>query len=125
MAETEHFSTRELACRCCGRSGMDRAFLDRLERLRVTYGKPMVLTSAYRCSEHDGEVGGSGRHVTGRAVDVLVSGADAFALLALALGEGFICIGVSQRGALGGRFLHLDDLTAMDGFPSPRVWSYP
>lgn len=124
MAETAHFGANELACHCCGRNAMSRVFLDRLEALRVEFRSPLVLSSAYRCPRHDAKFGGHGRHVTGRAVDILVSGVQAHRLLALAVGFGFTGIGVNQRGDWGGRFLHLDDLVFSDGFPAPLVWSY-
>lgn len=124
MAATPHFAENELACHCCGRNGMDRYFLTLLERIRLAYGKPMRLSSAYRCPKHDAKFGGHGRHSTGRAVDVLVFGADARELVLIALGFGITCIGIWQRGDHGKRFLHLDNLTAADGFPSPTIWSY-
>lgn len=100
------------------------AFMDRLEDLRVAYGRPMSLSSAYRCAAHNAAVsstGTDGPHTTGRAVDVLVSGPEAFKLIQLAVSRGFTGIGVKQKG--DGRFIHLDDLP--DGsHPRPRIWSY-
>jgi hypothetical protein len=50
------------------------------------------------------------------AVDLGVQGAEAVAVLRLALGLGFTGIGVQQKGA--GRFLHLDLRR------EPTIWSY-
>ena len=123
--ETTHFSRHELRCRCgCGRCGMDQAFLVRLEQLRWAFGKPMRLSSAYRCPDHNERISKTGRtgpHTTGRAVDVLVSGEDAYRLVRLALEHGFTGIGIAQRGPHERRFIHLDDL---DGPTRPWVWSY-
>jgi hypothetical protein len=63
-----------------------------------------------------------GAHASGRAVDVGVSRSDAYALLRLAIRMGFSGIGVQQKG--NGRFLHIDDLEAKDGWPRPTIWSY-
>lgn len=124
MPETEHFKAAELACHHCGRNGMDRDFLVLLEHIRLAHRRPMRLSSAYRCHAHDATFGGHGRHSTGRAVDVLVYGPAAHDLLRIALDFGITCVGVSQRGEHSKRFLHLDNLTAAEGFPSPWVWGY-
>jgi hypothetical protein len=51
-------------------------------------------------------------------------GADALELVALALAYGFTGIGVNQKGAHDGRFIHLDDLDNAPGQPRPCIWSY-
>ena len=120
-----HFSRSELQCHCgCGRCEMDAAFMVRLEQLRVAFGNPMHLSSAYRCPEYNARIshtGSHGPHTTGRAVDVLVSGEDAYRLVQLALELGFTGIGINQKGPREKRFIHLDDL---DGPTRPWVWSY-
>lgn len=124
---SEHFRDGELACKCCGVNGMQRDFLKRLELLRNAYRAPMVLTSAYRCPKHNAEVsktGLTGPHTTGRAVDVLCSGADAMRLFRLALEFGFTGFGVHQKGPAEGRYLHLDDILGAPAIPRPRLWSY-
>lgn len=97
-------------------------FMDDLQELRQLFGRPMPVTSGYRCSEYNTKVsstGPNGPHTTGRAVDIGLGGSAAYDLLKLALGRGFTGIGVNQKGT--GRFIHLDKLT--DG-PRPNVWSY-
>lgn len=100
-------------------------FMDKIEGLRVAYGRPLSVSSAARCPAHNAKVSGTGRtgpHTTGRAIDLRVSHADAWHLLSLAMRYGFTGIGVQQKG--GGRFLHLDDLPNAEGQPRPTVWSY-
>lgn len=100
--------------------------MDRVEELRVRYGKPLRVTSAARCPDHNSRVSGTGRtgpHTTGRAIDLGVSGADAYRVIQIALELGFTGIGVQQKGA--GRFVHLDTLPNAVGCPRPWVWSYP
>lgn len=123
-----HFPWAELTCHCgCGRMEMDRSFMSRLEDLRAAYGKPMPITSGFRCPMHNAEAsstGLSGPHTTGKAVDVQVSGEDAHRLLTMALEHGFTGIGISQKGFHGSRFIHLDTIEPGPGRPRPTIWSY-
>lgn len=120
-----NFSYQELACKCCKSLIIVPEFLDKLQILRSDYGSAMKITSGYRCQKHNSEVsmtGESGPHTTGQAVDVYASGKDAYDLLHLALLHGFTGIGISQKGAHSGRFLHLD--TIKDRDVRPTIWSY-
>ena len=124
---TEHFADHELVSPDTGQHSMDADFMAQIEELRTEYGKAMILTSAYRTPEHNAQVsstGANGPHTTGRAVDVLVSGADAFDLIELAIEIGFTGIGIKQSGPHNKRFVHIDNLTEADGYPRPRVWTY-
>lgn len=120
-----NFSLAELRCKCgqCGSDGteMDPAFMHQVQRLRELYGKPLVVSSAYRCRRHPVEARKSqpGAHTTGAALDIACSGADAVAILRLALSLPFTGIGVQQKAS--GRFLHLDMAPAL---PRPMIWSY-
>lgn len=122
---TEHFSDAEVACKCgCGMLPQ-QDFMDKLEALRVAFGRPMRVTSGARCPAHNAAVSSTGRtgpHTTGRAADVEVMGDAAHKLLRLALEAGFTGIGVKQKGVI--RFLHFDDLPAAPGQPRPTIWSY-
>lgn len=123
MATSPHFSDKELRCKHCGDNRMEPEFLKKLERIRLEVG-PMRLSSAYRCPEHNSNVsstGATGPHTTGRAVDVLCSGAQAFLVMEVAFKHGMTGIGVKQKGPHGGRFIHLDDL---DTAQRPWVWGY-
>lgn len=122
---TPHFANSELACRCgCGMLPK-QDFMDKVEALRLAYGKPLAVTSAARCPNHNARVSGTGRtgpHVTGRAIDLAVDRGDAYRLLRMALEAGFSGLGFQQKGA--GRFLHLDDLPNAPGQPRPTIWTY-
>jgi uncharacterized protein YcbK (DUF882 family) len=120
-----YFVPAEFACRHCGANHMDPVFLAMVDELRARYGKPIIVTSGYRCPEYNARISATGRtgpHTTGHAIDVSVSRGDAFALLRLALSMGFTGIGIKQTGAQ--RFLHLDDLPNAPGQPRPTIWSY-
>jgi uncharacterized protein YcbK (DUF882 family) len=104
---------------------MDAVFLEQLDELRHMYGKPLIITSGYRCPDHNAAVSATGRtgpHTTGRAADLRVDRRDALQLLKLALALNFTGIGVNQKG--NGRFLHVDNLPNAHGQPRPTIWSY-
>lgn len=116
-----NFTESEFRCSHCGEVGMQPAFMAKLQDLRTIFGKPMKVTSGYRCPAHpiEQQKAAPGAHTSGCAVDIGVQGTDAYRLLKLAFAMGFTGIGVQQKG--GGRFIHLDTL---DTPPRPNVWSY-
>jgi len=123
---SKYFSESELKCSHTGRCEMNDAFLAKLDRLRADYGKPLIVTSAYRDETHPVEARkanpGTGPHCTGHAIDLAVSHADAHRLLWLAmLSRSFTGIGIQQKG--GRRFIHLDDLSN-ETHSRPTIWSY-
>jgi len=124
MNSSNYFSAEELDCNCGECDGeMNEEFLTQLDILRAIYGRPMHLSSAYRCKEYNYVVGGANNspHLKGLAVDVVVSGVNAYDLVSSALDIGFSGVGVRQEGNWSGRFIHLD----MDeGDHRPRIWSY-
>ena len=113
-----NFSQAEFRCRHCGRQEMQPEFMEKLQALRVQFGKPLRVTSGWRCPDHPIEKAKPhpGMHATGLAADLGVQDGDAVSVLHLALGLGFRGIGVQQKGA--GRFLHLDLRS------EPTIWSY-
>ena len=117
----KYFSEDELACKCgkC-ETEMDDEFMDNMVELRERADFPFIVTSAYRCFDHNEAIGGhpGSRHLTGEALDILCFGKEAQTLLDLAKEHGMNGIGVSQKGAFGNRFIHLDGRT------KPAVWSY-
>jgi len=117
-----NFSAKEMACQHCGSEGITPQLMDKLQALRTAYGKPMRITSAYRCPRHPIEAKKStpGAHALGLAADIGVEGAEAYRVLNLAFLHGFTGIGVQQKGT--GRFIHLD--VRNGELPGPVVWSY-
>lgn len=119
---TANFSDTELACRCgCG--GLPpQEFQDELQRLRDEYGRPMRISSAWRCPDHNDRVSKTGRngpHTRG-AVDVLVFGTAVWDLDEIAKEFGWHGIGKSQKGPFESRFIHLDRRP----FERRTEWSY-
>ena len=113
-----------LACPHCGDKGMVTSFLKRLDAMREAFGRPIRISSGYRCSHYNAQVSHTGRagpHTTGRAVDIQCHGEDALILTRLAIDHGMTGIGINQKGAYKNRFLHVDDLK-ID--LRPWLWSY-
>lgn len=119
-SEYPNFSEAELKCKHTGKCEMVPQFMERLQKLRIAYGKPMEVSSGYRDSSHPVEAKkrSPGEHCFGRAVDIAVQGPDAVRLIGLAYLAGFTRVGVQQKGT--GRFIHLGD---SPNFP-PGIWSY-
>lgn len=122
-----HFTVEELRCKCgCERWDMDDDFMERFVALRIKYNKPIHLSSAFRCIEHDKIVSpnGTGAHTTGHAIDTRVYGTDAHEIERLAFKYGFTGMGRNQKGIHSLRFLHLDDLPQSIDRNRPWIWSY-
>lgn len=126
----KYFTLTEFECRCgCGANKIDVSLVDRLDQLRGECDFPIVVTSGYRCPNHNEAVSTTGRdgpHTTGKATDVAVSGAQARIMLRHALSSKyqFFGVGLNQRGEYNKRFIHLDTLRSPDHTPRPHVWTY-
>jgi zinc D-Ala-D-Ala carboxypeptidase len=118
---TAHFSEKELNCKCdlCKSEvthKMDTQVLVNIESMRVKLGRPLIITSAYRCENHPVESKKSkpGQHALGKAVDFKVSnGAEAFEVIKEALLHQ--CTGF----AYGNGFVHVDWRES-----TPVTWKY-
>lgn len=80
MKLSDHFDSSEFACHCgCGSCEADSELLKVLEELRTHFGRPVIITSGYRCETHNANVGGAkkSQHLFGKAADVRVPGISA------------------------------------------------
>jgi len=119
-----HFSQKELQCPHCKEMHMDDGFMNKLESIRVSYGRPIYINSGYRCPEYNNRIshtGFDGPHTTGKAVDIGIVGEEAYKLLGIALEHGVKGIGINQKGSYSKRFIHLDDAPEAT---RPWVWTY-
>lgn len=100
----EYFKKEELVCKHCGEYKTVSDAFTRLNQLRELDGKPMILTSAYRCEEYNKEIGGAKKsyHVKGMAFDIRLDGRDIKKLAKLARSVGFNGIGTYDT------FIHVD-----------------
>lgn len=78
FALSEHFRASEFTCKCgsCRKQKISKRLVAVLEYIRTTLGKPVHITSGYRCPLHNTNVGGvsNSQHVKGTAADTVVSG---------------------------------------------------
>ena len=116
MWEYKYFTEKEMRCKCgCG--GLPKPeLMEKLDRLREMYGRPIRVTSGFRCKSYNTKIGGAptSRHTTGEAVDISANSADKYSLIQLGYLLGFGGIGVDKV------FLHLDIRPTEEG----RVWVY-
>lgn len=120
-----NFTRAELACKHTGFCEMTHKMMDVLQKLRSEYGKPIHITSGYRDVSHPVERSKShpGEHTNGMAVDIAVYGVDALLVIKLAIDLGIKRVGVSQKGTLESRFIHLGVGNQGAAYPE-GVWTY-
>jgi len=74
-----YFKRKEFVCHHCGKDGFEGYWVVLfLNGLRNMVGRPVIITSGYRCEEHNKAIGGSknSMHVRGLAVDFYIKGMD-------------------------------------------------
>lgn len=100
------FAPAEIACRGTGRLLVNEDALDRLQALRTSLGRPMIVNSGYRSPEHNTHVGGALRsqHLQGAAFDISMANHDPAEFIAAARKAGFRGIGTYPRS----NFIHID-----------------
>ena len=114
---TKNFDLWELECPCCSACNLDTELPDKLQKLREELGWALHINSAYRCNEHNKEVGGvdNSQHKLGRAVDISTEGWSGYARYQLvneSMKLGFRGIGIYEN------FIHIDLRTG-----SEVLWS--
>lgn len=90
---------------------MDAGLLQHLDAARHMAGIPFVITSAYRCEQHNKDVGGvpGSAHTKGLAVDIAANGSrERFMIAQSLLARGLTRIGVASS------FVHVDVDSAKD-----------
>ncbi len=72
----EEFMCKHLMPGVCEHKGedmMSHEFVRRLDFIREEFGKPLIVTSGFRCEKYDRSIGGKGNHPKGDAGDLLVA----------------------------------------------------
>ena len=119
-----NFTEAEMRCKCgCGRADMKPSFMMTLQRVRNALGRPMIVTSGFRCPDYDKSTGGAGIHSQGLAADIKVAGETVYHMLGTAYAMDVRGIGLKQHGPWADRFMHLDTVNDL-AHPRPRIWTY-
>ena len=113
---SENFNVSEFACHgsgCCSTVLIDEQLVTYLQKIRSHFGKPITITSGYRCAKHNKSVGGAtaSRHAQGMAADIVVQGIAPAEVAKYAESIGIKGIGLYET-AKDGYFVHVDTRTS-------------
>jgi uncharacterized protein YcbK (DUF882 family) len=102
-----NFKVREFVCSCCGAEGIKDHLVFFLQNAhdRLPKNRVMVVTSGYRCQEHNEAIGGveNSAHTKGLAADIKFDDSShKFMLIKAFLSVGFKRIGIYDS------FIHVD-----------------
>ena len=116
-----NFTPDEVKCSHCGELKINSDIMDLLQQARNDLG-PLSITSGYRCSEHNNSIsstGPNGPHTTGKALDISVKDSKHRKELITYFAPKVPGLGIAKS------FIHIDILTAEDGFEMrPNSWVY-
>ena len=116
-----NFSKTEFDCKHTGENRMRPEFLEVLQQIRTTLGRPMVISSGYRSPSHPVEAAKdkAGEHTYGVAADIKGDRLFLLDLIVVAYGYGIRRIGINfDQG-----FVHLGIGDRELNFPSVP-WTY-
>lgn len=111
----KNFQYKEFDCHgsgCCSTTIIDEKLVEYVQRIRDHFGKPVTITSPYRCEVHNRRVGGATKsyHMQGRAADIVVQGVSSREVAKYAESIGILGIGLYETSA-DGYFTHIDTRT--------------
>jgi len=101
-----YFNLSEFSCPCCNRVMLHPKILIKLIGLRKILERPVYITSGYRCSKYNHQIGGvpNSYHCIGLAADIKVKDINLITLLEICENIEFAGIGLYEKK----NFLHLD-----------------
>ena len=110
-----NFQYKEFDCHgsgCCSTTIIDEKLVAYVQQIRDHFGKPVTITSPYRCEVHNRRVGGATKsyHMQGRAADIVVQGVSSREVAKYAESIGILGIGLYETSA-DGYFTHIDTRT--------------
>ena len=116
--DIRNFKVDEFVCPHCGEVLIDPNLVVLLQEFRDRIGRPVVITSAYRCEEYNKAIGGvpNSAHIRGYAVDVAIPDSGfRYALIEFLTKSGITRFGIAED------FVHFD----LDpDKPQGVVWVY-
>ena len=112
---SKNFQYKEFDCHgsgCCSTTIIDEKLVEYVQRIRDHFGRPVTITSPYRCEVHNRRVGGATKsyHMQGKAADIVVQGVSSREVAKYAESIGILGIGLYETSA-DGYFTHIDTRT--------------
>lgn len=112
---SKNFQYKEFDCHgsgCCSTTIIDEKLVAYVQQIRDHFGKPVTITSPYRCEVHNRRVGGATKsyHMQGKAADIVVQGVSSREVAKYAESIGILGIGLYETSA-DGYFTHIDTRT--------------
>lgn len=114
---SKNFNSYEFRCGlgspcACSTILIDDKLVEYLQKIRDHFGKPITITSAYRCPSYNKRIGGATQsyHSRGMACDIVVSGVTPREVAKYAESIGLLGIGLYET-ASDGHFVHIDTRT--------------
>lgn len=113
---SSNFSSTEFDCHghgCCSQTLINDKLVEYVQKIRDHFKKPITITSAYRCSIHNKNIGGAtgSRHSKGDAADIVVKGVTPREVAKYAESIGIKGIGLYETSQ-DGHFVHIDTRTS-------------
>ena len=107
-----NFNSSEFDCHgsgCCSSTLVDDKLVTYLQQIREHFGKPVNISSGYRCATHNKNIGGAtkSRHSKGQAADIYISGVTPAEIAKYAESIGILGIGLYETSS-DGFFVHVD-----------------
>jgi len=116
-SKIHHFKPEEFTCPCgCGKCDMEHRFIATLDALRTALDGPIIVSSGYRCYDHNLKVGTpNSAHTRGYAADILVADSRMRMEMLRIAPRWF------PRMGIGASFVHLDTDPTL---PQDVAWVY-
>ena len=107
-----NFNSSEFDCHgsgCCSSTLVDDKLVTYLQQIREHFGKPVNISSGYRCATHNKNIGGAtnSRHSKGQAADIYINGVAPAEIAKYAESMGILGIGLYETNS-DGFFVHVD-----------------
>lgn len=107
-----NFNSSEFDCHgsgCCSSTLVDDKLVTYLQQIREHFGKPVNISSGYRCATHNKNIGGAtnSRHSKGQAADIYITGVAPAEIAKYAESIGILGIGLYETNS-DGFFVHVD-----------------
>lgn len=111
-----NFKSTEFDCHgagCCSTTQVDEKLVEYLQNIRNHFGKPVNISSGYRCATHNKNIGGAtgSKHSKGQAADIYINGVAPAEIAKYAESIGILGIGLYETDK-DGHFVHVDTRTS-------------